>query len=788
MAQAVRGSPDNGPAMTPPATNPDPPTASAAADLLAVLALGRADRLVFAERLEARPGRTAAWPTWVPADLVTALSRAGVREPWVHQVAAAEHAHSGRHVVVATGTASGKSLAFTLPALASVHAGSGAPDGRGATVLYVSPTKALAADQLRALDGLELPWLRAATYDGDTPAEERTWVRRHANYVLTNPDLLHHSLLPGHEVWAGFLRRLSVIVIDELHAYRGVLGAHVAAVVRRLRRIAEHYGAHPVVITASATIANPAQAAGRLVGDEVAAVVDDASPSPVTTIAFWQPPLLADGRSRRSAVAESAELLAGVARSGRQGVAFARSRVGVEVLARLTREELGAGETNGEVAAYRSGYLPEERRALEAGLRAGRIRALASTSALELGIDVSGLDAVVVCGWPGTRASLWQQLGRAGRGDAPALGILVARDDPLDTYLVQHPRTLLTDRVEAAVFDPTNPYVLGGHLAAAAAEAPLTPDDAVRWFGPTAISLLDDLAARGLLRRRPTGWYWTRAERASSLVDLRGAGPSVRIVEDGTGRLLGTVDVARAPATVHPGAVYVHQGIEHVVTGLDLEEAVAWATVTPVDHSTQARSVSEISIVERAESRHEGTLHRGRVEVTSQVVSFVRRGADGVMLGEEPLTMPLQRLETQAVWWTLPDADVEASGLAEADVPGAAHAAEHASIGLLPLFATCDRWDLGGVSTARHPDTGVLTVFVYDGFPGGAGFAERGFHVAADWLTATRDLIADCACDSGCPSCVQSPKCGNGNEPLNKAGAVMLLDVLLSRLATPPAH
>ena len=764
-----------------------PMTADDAPDLLATLARGHAERVAYVQRDPERPGRVDRWPDWAPPDAIAAWQRTGVAAPWRHQVEAAEHAHAGRHVVLATGTASGKSLAFGLPALARIHAGTTAPDGRGATVLYLSPTKALAADQLRSLDALDLPWLRAATYDGDTPREERAWVRRHANYALTNPDLLHHSLLPGHQAWAGFLRRLSLIVVDELHAYRGVFGAHVAAVIRRLRRVAEHYGAQPVVFLASATTANPAEAAGRFVADSVVAVVDDASPRPPTTLALWEPPLLADGRTRRSAVAESAELLALVVREGRQGLAFARSRVGVEALARLAREDIG-DERARTVAAYRGGYLPEERRVLESDLRLGRTRALAATSALELGIDVSGLDVVIVCGWPGTRASLWQQLGRAGRAAAPALGILVARDDPLDTYLVRHPQALLGAGVEASVFDPANPYVLTPHLAAAAAEIPLTPPDAERWFGPTATTLLDGLVERRLLRRRPGGWYWTRPERASDLADLRGAGPAVRIVEDGTGRVLGTVDVARAPATVHPGAVYVHQGVEHVVTALDLDEGVARARVEEVDHSTRARSISDIRVVSTDDSRHEGTLHRGTVEVTSQVVSFVRRAADGTTLGEEPLDMPVQRLQTQAVWWTLDDVDVAAAGVDPADVPGAAHAAEHASIGLLPLFATCDRWDLGGVSTARHLDTGTLTVFVYDGYPGGAGFAGRGFDVARAWLGATREVIAICPCTDGCPSCIQSPKCGNGNEPLDKAGAVRLLDAVLTRLAAPPEH
>lgn len=755
-------------------------------DLLATIAEGREDRLTCVHRTGPRAGTPAPWPVWTPPDAVQAWQRQGIAQPWRHQVEAAECAYRGEQVVLSTGTASGKSLAFSLPALAWVRDGLGAPDGRGATVLYVAPTKALAADQARALGQLDLPWLRAATYDGDTPAEERVWVRRHANYVLTNPDLLHYSLLPGHEAWAGFVRRLRLIVVDELHAYRGVFGAHVAAVVRRLRRVAEHYGAHPVVFTASATTANPAQTAARLVGDDVVAVDVDTSPRPATTIAFWEPGLSSDGQTRRSPLTESADLLADVARLGRQGVAFVRSRRGVEVVADLLREGLQDDpELAGKVAAYRGGYLPEERRDLEAGLRSGRITALATTSALELGIDVSGLDAVVVTGWPGTRASLWQQFGRAGRSQAPALGVLVAGSDPLDQYIVRHPESVLGVGVEASVFDPENRYVLTPHLAAAAAELPLTQTDATRWFGPTALPLLDGLTRDGLLRRRPSGWYWTRRERASDLTDLRGSGSVVRIVEDETGRVLGTVDAARAGSTVHPGAVYLHQGVEHVVAGLDLDESVAWARVEEVDYWTQARSISDIRVVATRQSRCDGLLRFGEVEVTSQVVSFVRRAVDGTTLGEEPLTLPTRSLITQAVWWTLDDALADTGVV---DLPGSAHAAEHASIGLLPLFATCDRWDLGGVSTALHADTGRLTVFVYDGSPGGAGFAERGYGIAEEWLSATRDTIATCPCVDGCPSCVQSPKCGNGNAPLDKAGAVRLLDVLLSRLVDRPAH
>jgi DEAD/DEAH box helicase domain-containing protein len=398
---------------------------------------------------------------------------------------------------------------------------------------------------------------------------------------------------------------------------------------------------------------------------------------------------------------------------------------------------------------------------------------------------VSGLDAVLIAGWPGTRASLWQQAGRAGRSGRRALAVLVARDDPLDTYLVHHPEALFGTPVEATVLDPDNPYVLGPHLCAAAAEIPLTDAD-LALFGPEAPAALADLTRRGLLRHRPAGWFWTKRERAVDLVDLRGAGgPPVSVVEAGTGRLIGTVDAAAAHTTVHQGAVYLHQGDAFTVRRLDLGDSVALVDPGDPGWSTSAREVTDIAVVDvtRGESGTGAALHFGTVDVTSQVVSFQRRRPDtGEVLGEEPLDLPPRQLRTRAVWWQLAPGTLATAGLAAADLPGAAHAAEHASIGLLPLFATCDRWDIGGVSTALHPDTGTLTVFVYDGHPGGAGFAERGFARARAWLAATRDAVAGCECAAGCPSCVQSPKCGNGNEPLDKAGGVRLLDLVLRAL------
>ncbi|WP_244301658.1 DEAD/DEAH box helicase [Microbispora triticiradicis] len=862
---------------------PVTPTSSSSArtgDLLTrLLAVpARRGRVTHVEHVPARHAGEARWPDWAPDLLVARLSLQGVEGLWEHQLHAAELVKRGQNVIIATGTASGKSLAYVVPAVTEIFS--------GGTVLYLTPTKALAADQLRALRRLRLTQVRAATYDGDTPPEERRWVRQNANYVLTNPDMLHRSILPRHASWSSFWRRLRLVVVDECHGYRGVFGSHVAQILRRLRRVSAKYGASPVFLLASATASDPAAAGMRLTGLEMAEVTTDASPRGSTTFALWEPPLTdLRGESgapvRRTATAEAADLLADLVIEDVRTLAFVRSRRAAEAVAlsaRHTLEEVEAlvdddppyGEDHpwasplpdepGEpaeaeeaeaaapavarrvrladrVAAYRAGYLADDRRVLEKALRSGELTGLATTNALELGVDVSGLDAVLIAGWPGTRASLWQQAGRAGRDGQDALAVLIARDDPLDTYIVHHPEAVFGRPVEAIVLDPDNPYVLAPHLCAAAAEIPLGEQD-LEIFGPSARDALDDLVNQGLLRRRPAGWFWTSRDNAADLADIRGSGGApVQVVEASTGRLLGTVDEPSSHTMVHPGAVYLHQSETFVVDLLDLDAGVALVTAAEPDYATFARDVTDIRVIESLRSRDlgPGTLHFGSVEVTRQVVSYLkRRTQTGEVLGEEPLDLPPRTLCTRAVWWTLPDpalaglrgegrpanageaertadagsrsagrtkdpgsgsagrsanpgsrsagrlADAGGSAAGHAvDLGGAAHAAEHAAIGLLPLFATCDRWDIGGVSTELHPDTGLLTVFVYDGHDGGAGFAERGYARASDWLTATREAIASCECDRGCPSCIQSPKCGNGNEPLDKAGAIRLLDVLL---------
>jgi len=749
-----------------------------------VAPLPTASPLTHVTELPSRPARTGPWPHWVPGALLERLTELGVSAPWLHQITAAELAHSGRDVVVSTGTASGKSLVYQLPGLAALE------ENQRSRVLYLAPTKALAHDQLAAVAALAGPTVRPAAYDGDTPGDERDWVRQHSRWIVTNPDMLSRGILPRHPRWSSLLRHLSFVVVDECHAYRGIFGAHVGNVLRRLRRICARYGATPTFVLASATVADPEASALRLTGLEASAVTDDGSPRAASTFALWEPPWedVNEGQpARRSASAETARILSDLVCDGARTVAFVRSRRGAEGVAAQARRLVADVDPllAKRVAAYRGGYLPEERRELERQLDSGELLGVASTNALELGIDISGLDAVVLSGFPGTLASLWQQAGRAGRAGQESLAVFVAADDPLDHYLAHNPAAIFGRPVEASVFDPANPYVLAPHLRMAAAEYPLTESDLDLFGGQAARRSVAALVAAGDLRARPGGWYWTHRHRPD--VDLRSGGdPPVMIVETVTGRMLGTVDGSASHSTVHSGALYVHQGASYVVDDFDLDDAVALVHAEEPEWTTRAQLVTDLRIVSTERSSTYGGVgvHRGIVDVTDQVVSYQRRRVwTGRVLAEFPLDLPPRLLQTAAVWITLDARTVHRSEVAEADLPGALHAAEHAAIGLLPLFATCDRWDIGGLSTAAHPDTGAATIVVYDGHPGGAGFAERGHDAIRDWLTATRATISSCVCESGCPSCVQSPKCGNGNSPLDKDAAVTILDAVLDALA-----
>ncbi len=746
--------------------------------------------------IPARPGRPHNWPAWAEPDLVRAFTERGIGAPWSHQFAAAELAHAGRHVVLSTGTASGKSLAYQLPIL---HALSTDPQARA---LYLSPTKALGHDQLRAAHALTaaIPRLRdvaPTAFDGDSPAEVRRLARQRSRWLFSNPDMIHLSMLRNHARWAVFLRALRFIVVDECHHYRGVFGSNVAMVLRRLLRLCTRYsarGAEPTVIFASATTASPGATAAELIGQSVEEITEDGSPHGARTVALWEPALRADliGENgapvRRSAGTEAARIMADLVAQGAQTLTFVRSRRGAELTALSARARLDdiAPDLTEQVASYRAGYLAEDRSALEQALAEGHLRGLAATNALELGVDIAGLDAVVIAGFPGTVSSFWQQAGRSGRRGQGALVVLVARDDPLDTYLVHHPAALLDKPIERVVIDPANPYILGPQILCAATELPLE-DAEVRALGAeqVATSLVDD----GLLRRRSGRYFPTPGLEPHAAVEVRGpTGGQVVIVETGTGRLLGTAGAGQAPTCVHPGAVYLHQGDSYVVESLDFDSGIAFVHAEDPGYATFARELTDITVSGPGERAMFGTVTLGLVpvSVTNRVVGYLRRRLTGEVLDFVDLDMPAQTLDTVSVTYSVTPEALHCNGIDAPRIPGSLHAAEHAAIGLLPLVASCDRGDIGGLSTAvgLDPIAPLPSVFVYDGFPGGAGFAERGFHQASIWLDATAAAIEACECPRGCPSCVQSPKCGSGNEPLDKAGAVAVLRLVVRQLAS----
>ncbi|HEV8564750.1 MAG TPA: DEAD/DEAH box helicase [Actinomycetota bacterium] len=737
--------------------------------------------LVHVRELPQRTPALEPFPVELPTLLVERLGLLGVTGLYPHQARGLSALRGGSNVVMATGTASGKTLVYNLAFAAD------AMDRPKATALYLFPTKALARDQLRQVRELRLPQIKAAVYDGDTPRDERPLIRRNANLVMTNPDMLHLALLAEHGRWADFFLRLELVVVDEAHVCRGVFGSHVAIVLRRLRRLVAHYGGSPRFALASATIGNPGELAAKLTGLPFEEITDDASPSGGKLFALWNPPVLdEESGDRRSALSEASWLLGRLADDDVRTIGFTRSRRAAELLAEFARRIVGDASKRSRIKSYRAGYLPEDRRALERELADGSLLAVAATSALELGVDIGSLDAALLVGYPGTRASMWQQAGRAGRREAGSLVVLVAQDDPLDQYLVNHPEDLFDKPAEAAVIDPTNPYVLEPHLACAAREHPLSHDEVTAFFGPEGADAAERMLERGELVRRRDFLHHKGSESPHRRVDIRAGGGNIySIVIAGTGELLGTADEGRAFGTLHPGAVYLHQGEQYLVHELDLVSRVAAVEQADPDFYTQARDVTDIEVVnEVAEASALGAtgVHLGTVRVTEQVVGYVKKlVATNEIVDEIPLPLPPQHLETRSVWWTIPAAVIARAAVSARELPGAVHAAEHAAIGLLPLIATCDRWDVGGVSTPMHPDTGLCTIFIYDGYPGGAGISERGFHQAARLLQATLETIGACRCSRGCPSCVQSPKCGNGNEPLDKQAAAALLAAILGR-------
>ena len=778
--------------------------------------LGRIDNRLLAAFWRAPKEEVRAdWPKWVPHSLIDAYRGRGIARPWLHQVQAAEAIWRGQTTVVATGTGSGKSLSVWLPHLSAVLAADQKTSSRISQfharpcAIYMTPTKALAADQVAGLNEListpsdRLP-IRVGPADGDTEADVKSWVREHADVIATNPDYVHHVLLPSAQRWRRVLRSLNLIVVDELHSYRGIMGAHVAWTVRRLLRLARRFGANPTVVFLSATMADPAQAAAHFLGiapEKVNAICEDTTPAGRKAFLVWRPKQVhtdtdeadeeegvdLDALPRRSTVVEAGELTAELAQAGQQTLTFVRSRGAAETVAAVASDYLSTRDPAlmRAIAAYRGGYLPEERRALEAALRKRQMRALATTSALELGIDVSGLDATITTGWPGTRASLQQQLGRAGRAGADGIGILIAAENPLDQYFCDNPQQIFAG-VEESIFPTLNPYVVGPHLSCAAAEAPLTAPD-LDQLGVSQ-QLVDQLTAIELLHKREDSWVWnvTRPERPWDLVDIRGGGKPLQLIDADTGSVVGDVDEARADSVAHPGAIYVHQGRVYRVLGR--EEDVALVEPGPAKLRTRPWEQHRVRILNEtrqvADPNGLVDFFVGDVEVGSQIISYDLLRLPGLQfISENPLSLPERILPTQAVWWQL-----SAAGMAELALPpevlgGALHGAEHASIGILPLLANCDRWDLGGLSTVSHEQSGKPTVFVYDAQRGGAGFASYAYSMASNWLQATLERVSGCECESGCPRCIVSPKCGNNNDPLHKQGAISVLILLVSALA-----
>ncbi|MBA3420671.1 MAG: DEAD/DEAH box helicase [Thermoleophilaceae bacterium] len=757
-----------------------------------VLAAGRDERLVAQSREGARPGAPVALPDerLHPA-VASALRGVGVEHLWSHQAEALECALDRGHTIVTTGTASGKSLAFNLPVLDVL-----ARDRR-ARALYLYPTKALAQDQARALSALRAPFLRPAIYDGDTPREERRAIRARTNLILTNPDMLNVGVLPHHRGWGDVLANLAFVVVDEAHTYRGVFGSHVANVLRRLRRLANAYGTEPRFVLASATIANPVELAERLTGLDFELVDRDGAPRAERQIAMWNPPLLDEAKgTRASALSEAADLLADLVERGARTICFLRSRRGVELIHRFTRlrlEDRGRGDLAERIAPYRAGYTPSQRREIERRLMGGELLGVAATSALELGIDVGELDAAICVTFPGTVASLRQMWGRAGRRST-GLAMYVAGDDALDQFFCRHPDEFLDRPVEAAILDHESDEIHRQHLVAAAYELPLDAQDA-EVLGPRWEAYAERLVAAGELRERggrylPAG---RDGEFPAGRIALRSASPdSFAVADADSGELLGSVEWGRAFDTLHPGAAYLHMGQSYEVEELDLRGRRAAVRAFHGDWYTQPKKETDTWIERLLDQRTVCgvELSFGMVSVTEQVVAFQRkRVSDHEVLDLLPVDLPEQDFVTQALWFVLPDELLRATDAGETFplevLQGSLHAAEHAQIAVLPLIAMCDRWDIGGLSTASHQQTGRPTIFIYDGHPGGVGLTRAGFASFERLVDDAKRLIGECPCRRGCPSCVQSPKCGNLNEPLSKHGALELLGRMAAS-APPP--
>ncbi len=703
---------------------------------------------------------------------------------YTHQAEAVNKSRQGKNVMVATSSASGKTLCYNLPVLEAILT------EKGSRALYLFPTKALAQDQLRGLQELFSPRLfqveEFATFDGDTPQAERAEIRKKARIILTNPDMLHIGILPNHQSWSRLLRHLKYVVVDEAHIYRGVFGSHVAGVLRRLRRLCRLYGSNPRFICCSATIANPGEHAERLAGLPFEVVDNDGSPYGGKDFVFWNPPIIDEARTvRRSANSEATNLFTELVSHRIRSLTFARSRRLTELIYAYSSRRLAevSPDLAQQIKAYRAGYLPQERRQIEQELFTGQLLGVVATTALELGIDIGDLEATVLTGYPGSIASTWQQAGRSGRSKGESLSFLIGLDNPLDQYFMRHPDSFFQQSFENALVNPSNPYILRAHLLCAAWEMPLNEDDE-KIFGSTLNQERAELEKQDMLKERNRKWYLSPAiAYPAQSINIRStSGENFALIDTSTDSLLETIEASVAFFQVHPGAIYLHQGESYLVTELDLANRTAYAAPTTSAYYTQSKDITDLRIVRVARSRRcrQTKVYLGEVEVTTTVVGFKKKAQfTEEVIGEEPLNLPPQRFFTVALWFDLPADAVTRLAKEDLDFAGGLHAAEHAAIAILPLFALCDRNDIGGVSTPLHPDTGRAQIFIYDAHPGGVGIAEKGFDLVEELWQTTLKAIIECPCQEGCPSCIQSPKCGNNNKPLDKKAAQLLLEGLI---------
>lgn len=736
-------------------------------------------QIAFSKRISARRPKFGELKQPLVPELANHIKAKELFKFYSHQAQAINLIRERKNVVVATGTASGKSLCYNVPVLESII------KNRKNCALYIFPTKALTQDQLKTLLSFNIASVKAATYDGDTPRDDRAWVRRNANIVLTNPEMLNLGILPYHKMWGNFLLNLRYVVIDEMHTLRGVFGSNVANILRRLIRISSLHNSKPQFIFSSATIANPKELGESLIGFDVSVVKKDTAPQAARTVVFWNPPYIDRSKEvRKSSNSETAYLFTQLVRQELKNITFSKSRKTAELIFKFAKQQLEEENLASRIASYRAGYLPKERRKIEKQLFTGKLWGVSSTSALELGIDVGELNAAVINGYPGTIASFWQQAGRAGRQEEESLVFLVAQADALDQYYMKHPRQFFDKPCEEGVIDPQNSTILRKHLRAAAYESPLSFKDA-NYFGKTMVEALEKLEEEGSVVKRKNQWFWIKREFPAKDINVRSASENTYIiVEESSGELIGTVDENQAFFYIHPGAIYLHQGDTYLVNKLDNDQKVAFVESFYGDYFTQPRDLTDIRVIKKNLSKRVGRTqsHFGEVEVTTIFPAYQKRKVfTGEIIDEEELDLPPQVFQTQAFWFTVPDRVVKELGLSSYKLQGGIHAVEHAAIAILPSFTMCDRWDIGGVSVSFHNFTRKPTIFIYDGYQGGVGISERGYQLLKQVLTRILEVVTECKCRKGCPSCVQSPKCGNLNEPLDKEAAINILKVLVEK-------